>query len=458
MVIFSHGYGNTPDNAIDRIKSAAQETSKAPLNDGDLFFVGYRWPSEKLFMSWSGTLTSAHPILKLAFLIGLLSLIVGIAIVLLWHRSGLDYFGWGLVTFLFGYALLRSSVYYRDAYRAVNYGSLDLVEFVRRLDDELYTTLGLRDRINLSFVGHSMGALVVTTSVRILSDLFEEGSIRAVTAKPKPPEDTSAKEPTTDSDLEPLQDLGEYRAPQRSERPADATPSGAIGHCLCLLRLVLVSPDIPALALLSGRANFLGPSIRRCREAYLFSNGGDVVVGLISISANYLGMPSRLEKNAVRLADVQVRTKAPGLYRMPSNLNKSLRIGPTTLAGLEKRCGGVATPEDQVARLFTYIDCTEFTDRDGKRRLSNLRGRQKPNLWRQILGLISYVAFYGARQLGKDCHSGYFDDPDTNKLIFGSAGIGLRALWKHLPDASCATSVDWVEQRGFRIVPGETLS
>ncbi|NJR51228.1 MAG: hypothetical protein HC780_18285 [Leptolyngbyaceae cyanobacterium CSU_1_3] len=38
-------------------------------------------------------------------------------------------------------------------------------------------TAGVKKRIRLSFIGHSMGAFVVTNAVRILSDVFDPGSI-----------------------------------------------------------------------------------------------------------------------------------------------------------------------------------------------------------------------------------------------------------------------------------------
>jgi len=451
VVIFSHGYSNSALAAEQRIRKAACETGKPPLNGEDQFYIGYRWPSETILSSWSGTFADAHPILLVAGLIGVLGFIA-------WFWPGLPLFvgflAWGLVAFLIGYAVLRSTVYYRDSYRAVNYGALDLCEFVRRFDGELDECLPEGDcRVGLSIVGHSMGGLVVTTAIRILSDLFEKSSIRRIVSEPKPPKSASGPmERAADSAPEAVPNLPNVERIRRED-----LPSGNIGTSLTLLRMVLVSPDIPALALVSGRANFLGPSIRRCREAYLFSNGGDVVVGLISICANYLGVPTQAEKNSVRLADVQVLAAEPGLYKMPSTtaqLNRILRIGQTTLAGLEQRCGGVADPDGQVAGRFTFVDCTGFKDLTGKKRLSYLSGLQRPNLLFQIWGLGAYI-LKQFTPVGRDCHSGYFDFPETLRFIFGSAGVGLPAMWPYLPDGSKPT-LDWVKEHGFRVMPGDS--
>ncbi len=67
--------------------------------------------------------------------------------------------------------LMRVTVYFRDGYRATTYGVPDLVDIVRLLDEQLEKKLAGR-RSDLSFIGHSMGAFVVTDAVRILTDVF----------------------------------------------------------------------------------------------------------------------------------------------------------------------------------------------------------------------------------------------------------------------------------------------
>ncbi|MHC5733162.1 MAG: alpha/beta hydrolase, partial [Nostoc sp.] len=71
--------------------------------------------------------------------------------------------------------ILRISTYFRDTYRAVNYGVIDLVEFIRQLDARV--KLSHNKRIKLSFISHSMGCFVVTDVIRILSDVFDVESI-----------------------------------------------------------------------------------------------------------------------------------------------------------------------------------------------------------------------------------------------------------------------------------------
>ena len=69
--------------------------------------------------------------------------------------------------------LIRIVSYSRDRYRASNYGTTDLVELIRQLDQTIFELQGsppdpLND-IELSFIGHSLGCDVLTHAVRILS-------------------------------------------------------------------------------------------------------------------------------------------------------------------------------------------------------------------------------------------------------------------------------------------------
>ena len=63
----------------------------------------------------------------------------------------------------------------------------DLVEVIRQIDREAVQRLSdlgetqarsHRRRIALSFVGHSMGGLIVTNAIRVLSDVFGKDVIR----------------------------------------------------------------------------------------------------------------------------------------------------------------------------------------------------------------------------------------------------------------------------------------
>ncbi len=74
--------------------------------------------------------------------------------------------------------LLRIVVYFRDGYRATSYGIPDLVEIIRQIHKKLEEKGEVGNRVQLSFIGHSMGAYVVTSAVRILSDVFDPATMR----------------------------------------------------------------------------------------------------------------------------------------------------------------------------------------------------------------------------------------------------------------------------------------
>ena len=173
--------------------------------------------------------------------------------------------GWTIAGLVLAAALLRTIVYFRDNYRAANYGVPDLIQIIRAIDGQIKIIDGGKERpranrVQLSFIGHSMGGFVVTNAIRTLSDLFT----------------------TTVSHID-----DDYN-PQKGEKP-----SPDIGHAFKLMRFVLVSPDIPAEALLSTRGNFLASALRRFDEAYLFSNEGDAVLRQISTLANYFVFPTK---------------------------------------------------------------------------------------------------------------------------------------------------------------------
>ena len=305
-------------------------------------------------------------------------------------------------------ALLRAIVYFRDVYRATNYGVPDLVEVIRQIDREAVSRLeklgegaaSQRRRIALSFIGHSMGGLVVTNAIRVLSDVFKRDVIRTFLSGRLRPE-IAATESRTDDDA----------------------VSSRIGHVFTLTRFVLVSPDIPAEALIADRANFLASSLRRFREAYLFSNEGDEVLRAISTSVNYFTFPTMSRIYGYRLGNTEILASAFGATPSGPNLLDILRAGIKTLAFLSgKVTGHKAT---MVARAFTYFDCTDYIDGTPPRGLLtealNFK-RNDPNasipLWDQLKLLILYV-------MGRvDVHGGYFDGEVAQRLIYRLACLG----------------------------------
>jgi len=309
--------------------------------------------------------------------------------------------------------LFRILVYFRDAYRAEHFGVPDLVEFVRHLDAELNKALSpypLR-RVSISFIGHSMGALVVTGSVRILTDVFDSESL-------------------TDLDS---RDTHERLSPE-------------IGKRLKLGNLVLVSPDIPAEAIVSGRANFLSSSVRRFSEAHLFSNQGDVVLECISSIANAFSFPSRTRKHGQRLGNVHItwpkgsRAHTFGLVNklddncLPRSLPESefidlLYACQHPLSTIKRNLAKV-DHASAIATAVTYFDCTDYRDLDENDALQPVLSYGRRKRFVSILDMacltINYLRMGWVRpQWRKDVHSAYFDFPFVRSLVYSTALGGI---------------------------------
>jgi Putative serine esterase (DUF676) len=216
-------------------------------------------------------------------------------------------------------AALRGIVYFRDVYRATNNGVPDLVEVIRQIDLEAVKGLNRlraegeshqRKRIALSFIGHSMGGLVVVSAIRVLSDVFDPDAI--------------------------LTKLSGAPRSRTAGQAADDQVSGTIGHVFDLMRFVLASPDIPGETLLANRANFLASSLRRFKEAYLFSSEGDGVLRSISTIVNYFTFPTRSRNYGYRLGNAEILTSD---FSKPvaGDVLKRVRVGRKTLAELRRR-------------------------------------------------------------------------------------------------------------------------
>lgn len=428
-----------------------------------LMLIGYRWPSEEVKGVGNDTLgaklqyarKSLPTTLKIISILVIAIFIVLTIVSLVSDLSGtvlstvlgvsllvLATVAISIVLTLF---LLRVVGYFRDAYRANNFGVPDLVELLRQLDKAVLEAApevdwAERRRIKLSFIGHSMGAFVVTNTVRILSDVFDTRSIG-------------------------LTNIGASKA---------KTPAPDIGNVFSLGRLVLVSPDIPAETIISGRANFLSSSLRRFEETYLFSNEGDMALKLASTIANYSSFPSRTREGGYRLGNVVLRSpyEATTANRRPQygilNLDalRSKTNDPTqrpsflqylyilNQTSLLERQAAILEPERKpIAELFTVFDCTDyqesvFSPRTGSIKkvglLSRALGKRSLSFTDCFLLTLDYFS-------GKiDTHGGYFypgDLPSTvskNKrlsrpdarlskhLIYGLASSGFTACLESL--------------------------
>jgi len=240
LVVMVHGFNN-PEDAVFRTYVAASEAIQKDSiiqNRRGLVCVGYRWPSERMGQPYKGTWDALPTLPTWILYLGALVVLATFPLVywaqdfrdwqyLSWLWNGktahvLIMLGWTIAGLVLAAALLRTIVYFRDNYRAANYGVPDLIQIIRAIDGQIKIIEdkeGQRRRkpVQLSFIGHSMGGFVVTNAIRTLSDLFT----------------------TTVSNIN-----DDYN-PQKGDKP-----SRRIGHAFELMRFVLVSPDIPAEALL----------------------------------------------------------------------------------------------------------------------------------------------------------------------------------------------------------------
>jgi hypothetical protein len=357
---------------------------------------------------------------------GLLIALVGVGLYflqpgtwLLGVLTGIGVFIGSLVVMLI---FLRLSTYTRDRYRASNYGTSDLIELIRQLDkeiDEIQSASGeAGNKIQLSFVAHSLGCEVLTQTVRVLSDVFDPLAI--------------------------------------AQRPAQN-----LGKSFLLSRLVLVAPDIPVESILSGRANFLKSSLKRSQESYLFSNEADLALRLASTAANYISFPAKTRFRGYKLGNITAqhfvskkdRRGAAPVYGIVSGSSSGLEIRASslehlnlaelTVAGLEDRQQPYFDSDDdrqallRVANRFTYFDCTDYRDTridyaTGETHLEP-KGVVSQAVKKPALNFWDYVriAFFSgkAEKLSSiDVHGGYFRGKFTQELIYGLAFLGQAGL------------------------------
>lgn len=420
LLVAVHGYNNPIDVALGYMTNLFSGLLADPAlrTRRGLVCLGYHWPSEKLMdpmrdktpqgeaigvltkFARSGVrlLRGAPASLRgIAYGAGFGAAAGTIAAALAYSRHHYLRFGFsGLFTLLcvflgavpIALPAMRLTAYFRDQYRATQYGVPDLVRFFQLLDDALAKRAGESvkpSRIRVSFIGHSMGAFVVTSLVRILSDVFDSASVE----------------------------------PGNNERS-----SPEFGRCLRFGRLVLASPDIPAEALKTARSNFLASSLRRFDEAFLFSNAGDEVLHAVSTIANYFSFPSGGAGFGQRLGNVDVRIAEGGKQVFgcfdldEQSLNRDVFVGDRTLRwflGKDSEAGA-----ERLARRFTYVDCTDFTE-NGTAYLS--RALCKPAL--SFLDRLRLLVDYAQGKV--DVHSGYFRDHAVRRLLLRFAVLGWDA-------------------------------
>jgi hypothetical protein len=428
IVVVVHGY-NTGMINIKNWYNEIWRYANEHVNSNRFVLLGYRWSSEKVKLKNTKKAIASLPLLLNAFLIGGFGLAILSA--LLSNQINLAFvLGFFLATLVLSLVILKVVVYFRDSYRATNFGVPDLVEIIRQLDQEVFKVIkrdypeaitdavddkrpALKKRVKLNFIAHSMGGFVTTNAVRILSDVFDPQSIGQI--------DCSGKAP-----------------------PAD------IGRVFCLGRLVLASPDIPAQAIITGRANFLRSSLRRFEEAYLFSNEGDLALRIASTAANYFSFPTHSREQGHRLGNVTVKPISKGTdpeygvvndrylatYTKESRSINYLEINTVNSAIPLSKLDGKDNREVAIANLFTYFDCTNYCDYkyEWNPAEQKLKATEKPTKILSYrldkypqLNFIVYIRLMLAWFRGKiDVHGGYFYGEFTRRTIYQLAFVGFQ--------------------------------
>lgn len=381
LVFSVHGFNTPRPEALLTFGSQFDIVDRDPSITCDTVCVAYRWPSEKLGRPEGCYWTAAPYFLRVLSLFALALLVYGLAALPYGVPAMIG--GGILLVFVLTLTALRFSVYFRDQYRAAHYGAPDLLDIIRQIDKRLLELQpDKRHHVGLSFIGHSMGGYVVTNTIRVLSDVFWDNP------------DGSGSHPT----------------------------KGLIGNVFQLRNLVLVSPDIPAEAIMSNSANFLKSALKRFQEVYLFCNEGDEVLRQISTAVNYFAFPTGDRRFGYRLGNIGVAGKPYGVsYRANWGLD-DLQLGFVSVARLFEMLD--INPEAQdVARRFSYFDCTDSIDAAGKGLLTSATARMRFRTecaFSHLLLLLHYLGLPGR----VDVHSGYFKHEPLAQLIYRLAALG----------------------------------
>lgn len=472
MVLQIHGYNTSEKSFCESCLITAKKAKEIHTgSDEILLFLGYRWPSDKI--SANGLLaTLSRSVLPLWLQIWGSLGVARLALdfwnyisnnkfryldlsYYLQHPWQNNFFDWDILGFLpipilFIFRctaifvpiitvlmLMRASGYFQDSYRAIHYGVPDLVQFFRVFDYLAKKSLESKginnienNRIRLSFVAHSMGAFVTTNLIRILSDVFDN------------------------------KNNGNTLSVIDEEEQCYAPSSPDIGSFFTLNRMILVSPDIPINTILLERSNFLGSSLVRFKESYLFSNRADMILLLFSTVANYLSFPSRSPQMGYRLGNLGIDHYSKtqkwwrpitsrlkwlinllsfksnmsinhGKYKMQEfslvtgkqdysqSILRYLIIGMQDKNLLDKDSKDI---EEQpfLAQKFTYFDCTDYL----RRKILDIKGGF------EIVDFLDYtlLSFHAGFT-----HSGYFDSkkcPETHEAIYTIACQGYDKFAK----------------------------
>lgn len=422
IVIAVHGFSNNFNSVRAWYQSIHRQINADPtLNQRNALFIGYRWPSENVAERLWRNFTyafSALPILPRGLFLGGAGLVIGLALAQLRLAQGYWLLLFGLIigvaailpALILALIIMRLVVYFRDAYRAAYFGTPDLVELIRQLDQAIHSQ-SPDLKVKLSFLGHSMGCSVIVNTLRILSDVFEPGAIGY--------------------------SLNAYQP--------DKQPTHDIGRVFQLERLVLVAPDIPVESVIPRRSNFLRSALRRVKEAHVFTNEGDLALRLASTAANYFSFPARTRFSGYRLGNLTVRhfqdfrdtsgtvpqygiINPPGPSQSLPFQHLEIRSSNREHRNLEEDpfYPWIATDPKAVTNRFTYYDCTDY--QENQKGVVSLAVRQPAiNLCQYTKLLLAYL------RSAVDTHGGYFRGAFSQDLIYRLAFAGFQELCQSLP-------------------------
>lgn len=411
LIVRIHGY-NVPLQSVEReyaeserkFHADAQQMTGAPPDDYVLF-VHYAWPSERFGAGGPVRWFQAMPVALLLILaLGVLGIASsGLAAVLGELLLGLS------ITLI----LLRIVVYFRDRDRAASFGVFDAVEMIRALHhlvEEIiagsnYQKLlqqGQAERISLSFLGHSMGTMLTTSLIRILSNVFD------------PQADAHLWQ---DNPLGPFASASGPEPPSPEQREQERRQRAAIGNLFVLDRLILVAADIPVWAITTGRSNNLASCLRRFRETFLFVNDADVVLRLASTVANYFVFPSGTRRGGYRLGNLSIanRARSKGYGWRRGDLRDLALHGGLGSASLCNSATFRCPP--WIGYPLNVIDCTDYTDQHGRHLSAFTAGNPltRPLNYAATL-LLMLLGSLGLSEV--DGHGGYFGGKFCLDLLY----------------------------------------
>ncbi len=445
IVIKIHGYSSKEEDVIKEYYDLFNKYKSKPTIDKTVVFFGYRWPSESpntenifktlpILLGWISYVSISGIIGVVVFSV-LILLGIFDKIPLLFDNI-LFTLLWTLFLMILTLMLLRFSAYFRDSFRANNYAVLDLIELIKQLDEAIYKKISSdenqnRENINikLNFIAHSMGCHVTTSIIRILADVFDNNN-----------SDNNSKNPTN------------------------------IGKCFTLERLIMVAPDIPVEAIISRRANFLQDSLSRCKESYIFSNEGDIILRLASTAANYFSFPSKDLFSGYRLGNITVgcspngqNCSEYGIVNLDNNKNSKeplelLEIRSSNKTKLLKefiKLNGEQENNPQlITNKFTYFDCTDYKDSKDKKGFVSLATKKERLNWFDYLHLVVEHFIFG----NIDTHGGYFKEGFSNDLINNLAFFGFEHLLHSYPSDEFDSFSKKCKEKQIRVVLSSDFS